>query len=267
MIPGMTGSTRIWYQSFTDPQIDTPYFERLRARVTSVLGDEYEVEVHGMQPGDRYLHPLSEHRCSTQLLRNAIAAERNGYAAFIIGHFQEPGLAVARAAVDIPVIGLGEATMLHACTLGRRIGLVTINPVFIPYHEDQVARHGLQDRVVAITAVDTQVADYNRAFEDKEFYTQLRDTFVGELTPIAETGVEVIVPAGGYPMLLFAREPGLSVRGAVVLDGIPVAMLAAETAIRLKRMQGITASRAGAFALPSAEAVEEFLAAAPEAQR
>jgi allantoin racemase len=257
----MTGSARIWYQSFTDPEIDVPYFERLRARVTSVLGDDYEVELHGMQPGDRYLHPLSEQRCSTQLLRNAIAAERNDYAAFIIGHFQEPGLAVARAAVDIPVIGLGEATMLHACTLGHKIGLVTINPVFVQYHEEQVARHGLQDRVVAITAVDTQVADYNRAFEDTEFYTQLRETFVGNVTPMVEAGVEVIIPAGGYPMLLFARERGLSVRSAIVLDGIPVTLLAAETAIRLKRMHGIAASRAGAYALPPVGAVEEFLAA------
>jgi allantoin racemase len=259
----MSGSARVWYQSFTDPQIDTPYFERLRASVTSVLGEGYEVELHGMQPGDRFLHPLTELRCSTLLVRNAIAAERNGYAAFIIGHFQEPGLAQARAAVDIPVIGLGEATMLHACTLGRKISLVTINPVFIPYHEEQIARHGLEERIVAVTAVDTQVAEYNRAFDDAEIYANLRDRFVRELTPLVEAGVEVILPAGGYPMLLFARERGLSVRGATVLDGIPVALLAAETAIRLKRLRNITPSRVGAFALPPAGAVEEFIAAAP----
>jgi allantoin racemase len=121
----MSGPARIWYQSFTDPQIDAPYFDRLRAGVTSVLEEGYEVELHGMQPGDRFLHPLSELRCSKLLVRNAIVAERNGYAAFVIGHSQEPGLAQARVAVDIPVIGLGEATMLHACTLGRKIGPVS----------------------------------------------------------------------------------------------------------------------------------------------
>jgi allantoin racemase len=158
------------------------------------------------------------------LVRNAIEAERNGYAAFVIGHFQEPGLTEARAAVDIPVVGLGEATMLHACTLGRRIGLVTINSVLIACHADQVARHGLRDRVVAITTVDTQVADYNRAFEDADAYVQLRERF--------------------------ARERGLSVRNTAILNGIPVSLLAAERAVRLKRVHGITASRAGEYALP-----------------
>jgi Asp/Glu/hydantoin racemase len=47
----------------------------------------------------------------------------------VIGHFHEPGLAEARSAVRIPVIG---ATMLHACALGRKIGLVTTKPVFVP---------------------------------------------------------------------------------------------------------------------------------------
>jgi len=263
----MGGSTRIWYQSFTDPQLDAPYFERLRACVSTVLGGEYEVEVHGMRPGDRYLHPLTELRCSVQMVRNAIEAERAGYAAFVVGHFQEPGLAQARAAVAIPVIGLGEATLLHACTLGRKIGLVTINSVFIPYHEEQVASYGLADRVVAICAVDTQVADYNRAFEDAKAYAELRERFVGELIPMVEAGVEVIVAAGGYPMLLFTGERNLSIRGAVVLGGIPVAVLAAETAIRLYRLQHTTVSRAGAFALPPPDALEEFLATAPsEAQ-
>jgi allantoin racemase len=263
----MDGPTRVWYQSFTDPHLDAPYFERLRDCVTGALRDEYEVEVHGMRPADRFLHPLTELRCSMQMIRNALAAERAGYGAFVIGHFQEPGLAAARAAVDIPVIGLGEATLLHACTLGRKIGLVTINSVFIPFHERQIAEHGLRERVVAITAVDTQVADYNRAFTDAAAYAEVRGRFLDQLIPLVEAGVEVIVPAGGYPMLLFAHERGMSVRGAVVLSGIPVALLAAETAIRLRRFRNTTTSRAGAYALPPAEAVEEFLAAAPPADQ
>jgi Asp/Glu/hydantoin racemase len=146
-------SARIWYQSFTDLAVDAAYFSRLDAYLRSVSGAGFEIAVAGMQPGDRYLHPITEFRCAAQVIANALGAERAGYDAFVIGHFQEPGLAEARAAVGIPVIGLGEAAMLHALTLGRRIGLVTINPLFIPYHQDQIARHGLQQRVVAVAAL------------------------------------------------------------------------------------------------------------------
>ncbi|WP_037841871.1 aspartate/glutamate racemase family protein [Streptomyces sp. NRRL F-5126] len=259
MAAAESAAARIWYQSFTDPEVDAPYFSRLTSHLSGLLGPGYEVVVHGLQPGDRYLHPLSELRCRVQAVRNAITAEREGYAAFVIGHFPDPGLAEIRAAVDIPVIGLGESTMLHACTLGQRIGLVTISPVFIPIHQEQILRYGLQQRVVAVRAVETQVADYNRSFTDRESYEQVRDDFRRQIAPLLDLGVDVIVPAGGYPMMLFCREPGFSVEGAVVLNGLSVAVLAAETAIRLRRLNGTHASRTPGYTLPTGEALDEFL--------
>lgn len=253
------GTRRIRYQSFTDPEVDSPYFSRLAIRVPELAGPGFDVEVQGMVPGDRYLHRLSEMRCSVQAVRAAIEAERDGCAAFVIGHFQEPGLSEARAAVSIPVIGLGEATMLHACTLGQRIGLVTISPVFVPFHEEQVLRYGLDRRVVSVRAVETQVADYNRAFTDPDLYRRMKEDFSRQVEPMLELGVDVIIPAGGYPMMLFGREHGFEIGGALVLDGLPVTVLAAETAIRLARLNGTGASRTPGQALPPPAAVEEFL--------
>jgi Asp/Glu/hydantoin racemase len=192
------------------------------------------------------------------VIANALAAERDGYDAFVIGHFQEPGLSEARAAVSIPVIGLGEATMLHACTLGRRIGLVTINPVFVPYHEDQIARHGLQQRVIAVTTLTAEVALFNTAFDDERAYARLCESFTMQAGPLLDRGVEVIIPAGGYPMLLFGRQHGFTIGGATVLNGLPIAVAAAETAIRLRRLNGTCTSRRSSYALPPGEAVEEF---------
>lgn len=254
----MAEGTRLWYQSFTDPDVDGPYFERLTAFVRSVVGDGVEVDVHGIQPGDRYLHPITEFRCAAQVIRNALTAEAQGYDAFVIGHFQEPALREARAAVKIPVVGLGEATMLYGCMVGRKLGLVTINPIFIPYHEDQIAGHGLQQRVVAVRAVQAQVADYNRAFEDEAVYSRMRDEFVEQVRPMLDLGIDVVVPAGGYPMLLFGREQGFTVDRAVVLNGLPVTLAAAETAVRLERLNGTVTSRRDTYALPVPEAVEEF---------
>ena len=81
-------------------------------------------------------HRITELRCAVEAVRNAIRAEREGYDAFVLGHFQDAGLWEARAAVRIPVVGLGESAMLHACTLGRSIGLITIDPLFLPIHAD-----------------------------------------------------------------------------------------------------------------------------------
>src|SRR5207249_11419745 len=46
-------------------------------------------------------------------IRNAIEAERQGYDAIAITHFQDAGLAEAKSVVDIPVLGLGETTLFQ----------------------------------------------------------------------------------------------------------------------------------------------------------
>jgi Asp/Glu/hydantoin racemase len=259
-VGGLAGG-RIWYQSSTDPDADRPYFTRLGSYLRSVSSQGCEVEAFGMQPGGRHLHPITEFRCAAQVIANALIAEQQGYDAFVIGHFQDPGLAEARSAVRIPVIGLGEAAMLHACTLGRRIGVVTINPVLVSTLEDQIARYGLQQRVIAVQAVNAQTEQFNRAFDDEREYRSLREAFAAQAEPMLGLGVDVIVPAGGYPMLLFAREPSFTIGGATVLNGLPVAMAAAETAIRLSRLNGTGTSRRTAYVLPPGEAVAEFRSA------
>jgi allantoin racemase len=254
-----TGSSRLWYQSFVDPDEQRPYIDRLRAHLTSIADPGFDCEVYGISPPDRYLHPLSEFRCADQVIRNAIAAEQQRFAAFIVGHFQEPGLHECKATVGIPVLGLGESTMLYACTLGRKIGLVTINPVFVPWHEDQIARYGLRERVVGVRALDTNVSDYMRAFEDTKAYEEVRAQFRSHAASLLDLGVEIIIPAGGLPMLLFARETNFTVGGATVLNGINVVTKMAEVAVKLLRLDGTSVSRASWFSKASLEAIQEFL--------
>lgn len=257
---GIAGA-RIWYQSFTDLDADRPYFARLEAYLGSVASPGCQVEVSGIQPGARHPHPITEFRCAAQAIANALTAEQQGYDAFVIGHFQEAGLSEARSAVAIPVIGLGEATMLHACTLGRKIGLVATNPAFIPYLEDQIARHGLHRRVIAVQAVQPEPGQFNRAFDDEGEYRSVRAAFAAAAKPMLGLGIDVIIPAGGYPMLLFTREPSFDIGGATVLNGLAVTVAAAETAIRLSRLNGTGPSRRTAYTLPPGQAVTEFRSA------
>lgn len=257
--PRSSGTARIWYQSFVDPEAQAPYIERLQRTLDEVAAPGVAFAVHGLSPPDRYFHPLTEFRCAAQTIRNAIAAERDGYDGFVIGHFQEPGLIEARGAVDIPVIALGEAVLLNACTLGHKIGLVTIDPVFIPWHEQQVARHRLEARVVGVRAIRADLASFMRAFTDEAAYQAAREDFVREVRPLVAAGAEVIVPAGGLPMLLFSRERGFAVDGAPVLSGIPQVAKAAEMALSLHRLTGTSVSRRGTYAKAPAAAIEEFL--------
>jgi allantoin racemase len=258
-MPAPTLPARLWYQSFVHPTQQAPYIDRLQRYLDSVAGPDLAYEVHGLDPPDRLFHPLTEFRCAAQTIRIALAAEPAGYDAFIIGHFQEPGLLEIRGALDIPVIGLGEATMLAALSMGGRIGLVTIDPIFIDWHERQVRMLGLEQRVAGIRAIKVDLPGFMRAFTDETAYAQVRADFVAQVRPLVEAGAEVIIPAGGLPMLLFSRERPFTIDGALVLDGIAVAAKAAEMALALKRLTGSVVSRRGTYAKASTACIEEFL--------
>src|SRR5437762_1582605 len=133
---------RICYQSFIDPEEDPQYTALLQGYLNSVAGSGVTFDVVGMAPPDKKLHRISEYRCGAYVIRGAVRARDAGYDAYAIGHFQDGGLAEARAAVDIPVTGLGESSLLFACSLGRKIGLITINPLFQSWHEEQVVAYG-----------------------------------------------------------------------------------------------------------------------------
>jgi allantoin racemase len=252
---------RIWYQSFVHPVEQKPYIERLQAALDAAASPGVKFEVHGLDPPDHLFHPLTEFRCAAQVIRIAVEAERAGYDAFVIGHFQEPGLLEIRGALDIPVIGFGEANVLAALSMGSSVGLVTIDPTFITWHERQVRAHGFDQRVVGVRAIHVDLVGFMQAFTDEAAYKKVRADFVAQVQPMVAEGAEVILPAGGLPMLLFARECPFVIDGALVLNGIAVVAKAAEMALSLYRLTGAAVSRRGTYAKASAACIDEYMKA------
>ena len=246
---------KIWYQSFTHPDEARPYQARLQAYLAGAAKPGATFNLAGMDPPSRK-HRITELRCALDVVRNALRAEQEGYDAFILGHFQDSGLWEARSAVKIPVIGLGEQTMLHACTLGGRIGLITIDPYYIPFHEEQVRKYGLSQRVVAVSAVKTSAEDYVRAIQNAEGRRAIREQYQAQIDGLVARGIEVIIPAGGFPSMLLEDEKDMNLGGAILLNGLGVVVKAAEGAIDLRRLNGTGPSRMSTFASPSAAALK-----------
>jgi len=144
-------------------------------------------------------------------------------------------------------------------SMGRRLGLVTIDPGFIEWHERQVRTHRLDQRVAGVRAIHVDLPGFMRAFTDEASYARVRADFVEQVRPLVAAGAEVIIPAGGLPMLLFARERPFVIDGALVLNGIVVVAKAAEMALALRRLTGSVVSRRGTYAKASDECLQEYL--------
>ncbi len=256
----MSKPIRLWYQSYVDYENGAVYWDRLRAHLAAVVDPGTIIDVHGITPHDNYAHPIVEFRCAREVICNAVRAEREGYDAFVIGHFQDAGLYEARSVVDIPVVALGEASMLHACQLGQRSGIVTINTRYIPWFHHQIRKYGLEQRVTGVHAMSFEPGQILKAYESQTLADDVERLFAEQAQPLVKSGVDVLIPGGGIPMLLFAALQGHVVGGAPVINGIPIVVKQAEMQVRLRRLTGLGASRVSDFMKPPPEIIAEFMA-------
>ncbi len=80
------------------------------------------------------------------VLHAAMRAEEEGFDAVIITSFIDPLLYQIRQAVNIPIVSLGESSMLLASIMGRKFGIVTASPYVVCEQEHVIEKYGLRCR-------------------------------------------------------------------------------------------------------------------------
>ncbi len=108
--------------------------------IADIVGDgivadvvEPRLQAFPSTPYDRGIVQLAYVDC-------AIEAEKAGCDALYINTVGDYGIDEMRSAVDVPVVGAGEATMHLAGTLGRRFSIVTIWPARMNFIYDERLR-------------------------------------------------------------------------------------------------------------------------------
>ena len=250
---------KLWYQSYVDYENGAAYWDALKAHLDDIVDEGTEVHIKGITPFDSYAHAVVEWRCAREMIVNAVAAERAGYDAFIVGHFQDSGLYEVRSMVNIPVIALGEATMLYACQLGQRSGLVTMNRRFIPGHQHQIRKYGLEHRVTGVHAMTFEPGQILAAIGNAEKLSNVKALFEEQGRALVEAGCDILIPAGGIPMLAFSGIKDHRVGHAPVINGIPIVVKMAEMAVKLRQMTGLGVSRVSDYVKAPDHVIEEFL--------
>jgi hypothetical protein len=108
------------------------------------------------------------------------------------------------------------------------------------------------------------VSDFMHAFATEEGYAELAPKFQKEVDHLLAAGADVIVPAGGLPMMMFGgrqdhRKIRIQTEGAPIINGITVMIKAAEMAVRMRQLDDVSVSRRSNYAHPPEQALKEFL--------
>lgn len=91
------------------------------------------------------------------ILTKLAVAQAAGAEAAVIDCMGDPGLAAAREATSMLVMGPAQASMLVALMLARQFSIVTTAQSVVPLLSDLAARYGVESRLRSIRAVDVPV--------------------------------------------------------------------------------------------------------------
>jgi len=184
--------------------------------------------------GSRAENAIGQHAVLDTVARNAA-----GMDAIVVAVSLDTAMNAVREAVTVPVVGMTEASLLTACMLGDRLGLITFSRRLAPIYEALVDRYGLRSRVAGIHVVGMSAAVAAGAREETE-----KALLQAAESLVEKNRVEVVVAVGavaaGMPRRLKDSLP------VPILDGISCGVLQAELLVRL----GARKPTVGSYALP-----------------
>ncbi len=164
-----------------------------------------------------------------------------------------------RSLLDIPVIGLGEASCHLATMFGQRFAIMLFIDRMAPLYHEQMRLYGLAGRCAGIRASGLGFQDILAGFADPTPVLPRLQEAIRRI--VRETGADVVIP-GEVPMNLLLASNGISrVDDVPLIDSLACTMKMAELMVDLRRATGITHSRHGWFnAAPDQERVAQVAA-------
>lgn len=212
------------------------------AREAASAGTEI-VAVTG-QSGVPYIATRAEAAVAGRETMELMANHAPGCDAAIVAAFADPGLGGAKEMLDIPVVGLAEASMLTACMLGRRFGIVTFSPSLGPWYREAVEYQLLTSRLACIRCLDATFKDISNVADE------LADLLVDLCARVvAEDEADVIILGGG-PLAGLAGRVKDRVPVPLV-DCVAAAVRQAEALVALAPRKAIV----GTFRRPAAKPI------------
>ncbi|WCK55163.1 aspartate/glutamate racemase family protein [Aneurinibacillus sp. Ricciae_BoGa-3] len=173
------------------------------------------------------------------VLQEVQKGEREGFDAYVIACYGDPGLQGAREITKAPVIGIAEASMYMASMLAARFSIVTVLPRIKTMMEELVHGYGMGHRVVNVRTTPMCVLDFER---DPE----------GGMKMLAEEGRRAVEEDHAEAILLgcagmaeFANNLENEL-GVPVIDGVVAAVKFAEAIVDL----GKTTSKLKTYKAP-----------------
>ncbi|HVW46067.1 MAG TPA: aspartate/glutamate racemase family protein [Solirubrobacterales bacterium] len=216
------------------------------AVVERVRSPGHELVVRSLEAGmpTHLEYHLHEHAVFAPMLELMREAQADGFDAAVIGCFYDGGLRELREALDLPVVGMAEASMLFACSLGHRFSILVGRRKWIPKMRDNAITVGIERRIASFRSLEMSIPEM---FEDP---AGLDRRAIEQSLQAVEDGAELVLFSELVPATL--RERAAAELPVPLLDPGVACWKWAEMAADIYRRTGLGHGRAFGYEAPPA---------------
>lgn len=158
----------------------------LPEKLRRFVNEGTEIDIVQFEKGPESIRSASDVvRVVPFVMREAVRAEKEGYNAVVLSSLVDPGIDSVRELCEIPVIGLGESSMLLGCMLGMRLSIILYDGQVQPLIEKNVRKIGIEKRFLSIRSMGKKAKrKWSKQDSEKLFH---------EIEKAVEEGAEAII--------------------------------------------------------------------------
>lgn len=218
-----------------NPNTNPEMTERIRRTAVDAAARAADIDMLRPRFGPESIEGQFDEVVSAYATLDAVLPLLSQYDGFVIACFSHhPVTGALRELVDGPVLGIMEASILHALPLGHRFSIVTTSARWKPLLEEGVRLLGVESRCASVRSSGLAVLDLERLPEQ-----QIKERLCAEARLAVESdGAEVIcLGCAGMAGLEGAIRSTVNVP---VIDGVRAAVW---SVISLVRSEAATSKR------------------------
>jgi len=185
-----------------------------------------------------------EQEAAGPMLQLMADADADGFDAAVIGCFYDGGLREARELCRMPIIGMAEASMAYAATLGHKFSVIVGRRKWIPKMTDNAVLYGHDRHLASMRSVEMGIPDV-LADPDRFYDACIREARLA----VEQDGAEVVV-LSEMATPGFWRRCSAEVDFPVIDPGV-VCWKWAEMAADMYRRPGYSTSKIGGYEAPT----------------
>ncbi len=242
-------------------KVTPEFFRVLEGVIRSVARPDTTFEIIGLPetlPEEKeliywYVHPM----LYNELIVAAKRAEKDGFDAVVIGSVGATEAEYAiKEVLDIPVVGIGESSLLLAQILGQNFSLLTYNNKVAAWMDRLMREHHLGDRCVSIRPANVTLTQLLSRESMNDVFERMLDQ--AKKTLEEDRAEVIIVASAGFVGLADYLRKNVS---APVVDAVESGIKFAEMLSDLKKSRNLYHSKVACFqASPNAsKVIDEFL--------